>query len=74
MAEWKHKERKWSKQYQANLSGNIIDTKYGPVHVTKNFPEWLDWQCEGGWEIFKISRNFNAGSGGDTWCIFRKME
>ena len=74
MAEWKHKERNWSRQFQDNLSGESIDTYYGPVKVTQNFPEWLDWQCEEGWEIFKISRNFNEQARVGTWCIFRKRE
>ena len=34
------------------------------------FEDWLNYQCEHGWEVFKISRDFNGGNG--TWCIFRK--
>jgi len=35
------------------------------------FPEFLDLHCKGGWEVFKISRDFRNGSG--TWCIFRRL-
>ena len=35
------------------------------------FPEFLDLHCKGGWEVFKISRDFRNGS--ETWCIFRRL-
>ena len=35
------------------------------------FVEFLDLHCKGGWEVFKISRDFNGNSG--TWCIFRRL-
>ncbi len=35
------------------------------------FVEFLDLHCKGGWEVFKISRDFNNNSG--TWCIFRRL-
>ena len=35
-----------------------------------DFPTWLGKHSKGGWEIFKISRDF-TGRGG-TWCIFRR--
>ena len=37
---------------------------------TYEFDVWLNYQCEHGWEVIKISRDFN-GDGG-TWCIFRR--
>ena len=37
-----------------------------------SFADWLDLQCKGGWEVFKISRNFNSNDD-DTWCIFRRL-
>jgi hypothetical protein len=27
--------------------------------------EWLDWQCEDGWELFKFHPQ--------GWCVFRKQ-
>jgi hypothetical protein len=75
MAEWGHKEREWSKNEYSVLNGDSMQNRdNGRFSRSRSFTEWLDWQCEGGWEVFKISRNFNAGSGRDTWCIFRKME
>ena len=33
--------------------------------------EWLDYQCKGGWELFKISLDRESGI---RWCLFRKMK
>ena len=62
---------------QDNLDGDKIVTgsldQWDNCRKNSNFTEfidWLNWQCEDGWEVFKISRHF--GGGGDTWCIFRK--
>jgi hypothetical protein len=35
------------------------------------FPQWLDKECEDGWEVLKISRDFNS-EGQGTWVVFRK--
>ena len=80
MTEWEHKERNWSHRHQDDLSGQAIQVyeeyyngdSYDarPNSKFKIFTEWLDWQCEQEWEVFKISRDFNGGNG--TWCIFRK--
>ena len=41
-----------------------------------DFPTWLGHHSREGWEIFKISRDFRAGSEAAgvkaTWCIFRR--
>ncbi len=70
MGEWQHKERSWnhSKNYE-DIEGNRLNRKSGMKG--KPFTDWLDWQCEGGWKVFKISRDFNHGNG--TWCIFRRL-
>ena len=80
MAEWKHKDRHWinESRYQESIftmkferNGNYLDaTSFGIIQ--RDFSTWLDYQCEEGWEVFKISRDFNGDSG--TWCIFRKKE
>ena len=73
MAEWKHKERWWINHYRySDLEGEMLSFSYelGDPEE-RRFINWLDWQCEEGWEVFKISRDFN-GSGG-TWCIFRRL-
>jgi len=31
----------------------------------KSIEEWLDWQCDDGWELFKFHP--------DGWCVFRKQ-
>ena len=36
------------------------------------FPDWLDLHCVGGWEVLKISRNFNDQHL-RTWVVFRKQ-
>lgn len=41
----------------------------------KTFSQWLDAHCEGGWEVIKISRDFNPDKYdfNRTWCVFRKQ-
>lgn len=79
MAEWKHKERNWSNRYQDNQDGDQIRVadvdNWNNTKKKSNFKEftdWLDWQCEDGWEVFKISRNFGYEAYSETWCVFRK--
>jgi len=68
MADWMHKEATWVAgiHTSSDWEGNPSGWKQGPL-----FPEWLDERCKGGWEVFKISRDFNGPSG--TWCIFRRL-
>lgn len=84
MAGWEHKERNWSKLWQDDILGERVkvhDMAFYPGNdhaiakpnsKYKSFTEWLDWQCEEGWEVFKISRHFNTDDAG-TWCIFRRL-
>ena len=72
MADWLHKVRSYGNRnhYSSNEypgRGNdfndiefIRDSRY-----EKSIEEWLDWQCEGGWELFKFHP--------DGWCVFRKQ-
>ena len=80
MAEWQHKERNWSFMTQDNQKGESISvSKFNGPGIAntkkpefKDFTDWLDWQCEDGWEVFKISRNFGHEANSSTWCVFRK--
>jgi hypothetical protein len=36
------------------------------------FTQWLDIECEDGWEVLKISRVFNSFNS-RTWVVFRKQ-
>jgi len=79
MAEWKHKDRHWIHEGSYQLSVYVRNVPFGYYlnagqfgYIVRDFSTWLDYQCEEGWEVFKISRDFN-GAGG-TWCIFRKKE
>ena len=85
MAGWEHKERIWSTLNQDDISGEPVkvhDWVYSQApddpgraqsnSKYKSFTEWLDWQCEEGWEVFKISRYFNSHDA-RTWCIFRRL-
>jgi hypothetical protein len=69
MADWMHKEATWvlGKYTGSDWEGNPEGWKEG-----QPFPEWLDEQCKGGWEVFKISRSFGDHQFKSTWCIFRK--
>ena len=70
MPEWEQKERSWShsKNYQG-LKGSRLNRNIGMKD--RPFTDWLIWQCKGGWEVFKISRDLTGSSG--TWCIFRRL-
>jgi len=52
--------------------------KYGRVREDQfenaqlSFPDWLNLLCSDGWEVLKISRNFN-NSNKSTWVVFRKQ-
>ena len=71
MAEWQHKERFFNHPCKYDdIEGNRPGIHERNME-SQSFPNWLDWQCEGGWEVFKISRDFNGTSG--TWCIFRRL-
>ena len=83
MAEWEHKERNWSHSWQDDASGERVPVRDNLTDLTRRpqwkrnsnfmkFADWLDMQCKGGWEVFKISREFNS-SERRTWCIFRRL-
>ena len=62
MADWIHKEEYWRN-----------DNREGEHREPMDFDEWLDKKCKRGWEVFKISRDFNSHSD-STWCVFRKKD
>ena len=54
----------------------MADWKHKEGHWTNEgrdgrFHEWLNRQCKGGWEVAKISRNFNSYTL-ETWVVFRR--
>ena len=67
MAEWEHKDRVWNVSGYQDPSGRL--TRHDPG---LSFANWLDLQCKGGWEVFKISRDFNNDYD-ETWCVFRRL-
>ena len=84
MTEWEHKERNWEAVLKHDdASGQSIKTAdFIPADGDRDgydernskwmkFTDWLDMQCKGGWEIFKISRTFGDPSK-TTWCVFRR--
>ena len=70
MADWIHKTRNWNEQFQDDIDGvgKSVTDSYREGYL--KFEKWLDMQCVGGWEVIKISRDFNHPK--STWCIFRK--
>jgi len=56
--DWEHKDATWS-SHRNSADGELSD--------------WLDNHCEGGWEVIKISRNFNSQNQA-TWVVFRRKE
>ena len=71
MAEWLHKVRSYYDRthYSSNeypgTSPDFNTVNSVPGRERKSMEEWLDWQCEGGWELFKFHP--------DGWCVFRKQ-
>ena len=72
MAEWEHKERNWSTIVHEAQNTNDRIPRGSPKWRNRDFAAWLDWQCKGGWEVFKISRSFISDYN-DTWCVFRRL-
>lgn len=77
MAEWEHKERNWSIEFQDDVDGFSVYViewvdEYTSIETSDylSFSEWLNWQCKNGWEVFKIRR---SGQKQKTWCIFRRL-
>tara|TARA_B100000767_G_C19273830_1_gene332512 strand:- start:136 stop:396 length:261 start_codon:yes stop_codon:yes gene_type:complete len=85
MAEWQHKEEEWCDkelhwEHNTAYSGWVI--RDGTLQLIQfvdfeseemvDFPGWLDYHCDGGWEVLKISRDFHSQVS-KTWCIFRRL-
>ena len=70
MAKWVHKVRSYHNgiRYSSNVypgtSGDFNNVNNVTDRENKSIEEWLDWQCEGGWELFKFHPQ--------GWCVFRK--
>ena len=62
---WIHKEDWWDNDKKDGY-GDLIPLSHS------NFIEWLNEQCEDGWEVLKISRDFNS-KWHSTWVVFRKQ-
>ncbi len=61
--EWLHFEATWTMTSWVEKEGKSERI---------SFAEWLDLQCEDGWEVLKISRDFNDHQY-KTWVVFRKL-
>ena len=72
MTVWSHKVRAYygNHHYSGDeYPGEMYDSSgfvKTPVRRkdTMSIEEWLDWQCEDGWELFKFHPN--------GWCVFRR--
>ena len=71
MAQWHHKVRRYGhdRMYSTNehpfyqrTNWVVPTSKPGGIHMS--IEQWLDWQCEDGWELFKFNE--------DGYCVFRK--
>jgi len=73
MADWIHKEGTW----QTSQEMSFDDEKIMLSGFDIGFVEWLDSQCEGGWEVCHIAiiskgARFSSGVKTANWCVFRK--
>ena len=74
MTKWVHKVRSYMgpKHYSGDeypgemlTSSGFERTAHGRKD-TMSIEEWLDWQCEGGWELYKFHPK--------GWCVFRRAK
>ena len=73
MADWIHKMRTWQTTQEMSFDKPEIHLSGFDI----GFVEWLDNQCEDGWEICIheiIEKNAQFSDGVKTahWCVFRK--
>ena len=68
MAQWEHKERYYLRTDHYQTKTGEQSYNVGGEQIT--FVKWLDYQCEGGWELFKIFRKHDDGLNS---CIFRRL-
>jgi len=73
MADWVHKTREWlgADCYHSIEDADWLNVGEDDGAALMCFEDWLDWQCEGGWEVIKILRDFSNKNEG-IWCVFRK--
>ena len=71
MADWVHKTREWlNSECYHSLGGHFLNVGEDDEADYLVFEDWLDWQCESGWEVIKILRDFSNKQEG-IWCVFR---
>jgi len=62
--DWEHKEAVWITEQNQN-------TRAWKNPISGEFCSWLDRHCRDGWEVLKISRDFQARDA-NTWVVFRR--
>jgi len=74
---WVHKESNW--ELHTIWEHNSVEGCSFPKVMSQNanadghtFTQWLDLECEDGWEVLKISRAFSSNNS-STWVVFRKQ-
>ena len=66
LVEGEIKTQSWNSSQQKQITGREFRAK------GVSFTQWLDFHCSEGWEVFKISRDFNSEHQ-YTWCVFRRL-
>ena len=76
-SKWIHKESNF--QLHTIMEHNSVEGASFPRVMSQNenadghtFTQWLDLECEDGWEVLKISRDYNSINN-STWVVFRKQ-
>ena len=64
-----HTIMKYNEQDGASFPRVMSQNENADGHT---FTQWLDIECEDGWEVLKISRAFNSINS-RTWVVFRKQ-
>ncbi len=62
----------WEVQNRVPIFGSIPKTQFNKKIAKLSFTDWLDLQCSNGWEVLKISRDFQSAHS-HTWVVFRKQ-
>ena len=71
---WVHRQALYRTEYRYTKKttgpGEIYDELRKEQQKMMYLDDWLDYQCKGGWELFKISLDRDSSV---RWCLFRKQ-
>ena len=67
---WFHKTRIWKTEEYETRGSNDHQDWIDQEELPFSFSRWLDWQCEGGWDLVSVHRQL-LNDEWVIWCVFR---